>query len=96
MNDEPTPEPIAAAAEPARRSSWVVEAVGWYGTAAILAAYALTSFGAIEQGPLYQALNLTGAAGVGVICWRQRTWQPFWLEVVWGTVALIALVQLLL
>jgi hypothetical protein len=76
--------------------SLLAEAVGWYGMIAILGAYALSSFDVIGRGPLYHALNLTGAVGVGWICWRKRTWQPFWLEAIWGAVALVALLRALL
>lgn len=83
--DEPPPSPTR-----------LEELLGWYGTVAILSAYAASSFGWLEQGLLYQFLNLTGAAGVGLVCWRRRTWQAFWLEAVWGAVALIALLSALL
>jgi hypothetical protein len=78
------------------RASLLAEVVGWYGMAAILGAYALSSFGWLEPGRLYQALNFTGALGVGWVCWRRRTWQAFWLELVWAGVALVALVRLLI
>lgn len=67
--------------------------MGWYGTAAILSAYAALSTGVIAQGALYQTLNLTGAVGVGVICYLRRTWQPFWLEVAWALIAAFALLR---
>lgn len=79
----------------APRPSVLAEVVGWYGMVAILAAYALSSFGVIGQGPLYQALNLTGGLGVAWICWCKRTWQGFWLEAIWATVALVSLARLL-
>jgi|KBSSwiStaDraftv2_1062776.scaffolds.fasta_scaffold511907_2 hypothetical protein len=70
---------------------------GWYGTAAILAAYALSSFGVLQSADrVYQALNLTGALGVAWVCWHKRTWQAFWLEAVWAAIALAALVRPLL
>lgn len=76
------------------RPSIAAEVAGWYGTAAILGAFALSSFGVIGQDRLYQLLNLTGALGVAWVCWRRRTWQAFWLEVIWAFVALVALVRL--
>ncbi len=79
--------------EPAPRPPLVFEILGWYGMAAILGAYALSSFGVIDQGRLDQLLNLTGALGVGLICWQKRTWQAFWLEAVWAGVALVALAR---
>ena len=73
-----------------------IELLGWYGTAAIVGAYAGLSFGWLEEGTTYQLLNLTGALGVGLVCWARRTWQPFWLEVVWAAVAATALARLIL
>jgi hypothetical protein len=69
----------------------VVQLFGWYGTFAILAAYALSNEGLLEKGTLYQALNLTGATGVALVCWYRRTWQAFWVEAVWAVIALKAL-----
>lgn len=70
------------------------EIAGWYGTLAILGAYALSSFGVLANTSLvYQLLNFTGALGVAVVCWRKRTWQAFWLEAVWAVIALVALLR---
>lgn len=66
---------------------------GWYGTLAILSAYGLSSMGWLEQGTLYQFLNLTGAAGVGLVCFLRRAWQPMCLEVAWAIIAILALVR---
>jgi hypothetical protein len=74
--------------------SLAAEIAGWYGTAAILGAYALSSFGVLQpRDRVYQLLNLTGALGVAWVCWRQATWQAFWLEAVWAAIALIALTR---
>ena len=62
--------------------------------AAILGAYAFSSFGVLDRGVVYQLLNLTGAIGVGWVCWRKRTWQAFWLEAVWGGVAAVSLIAM--
>jgi hypothetical protein len=70
------------------------EIAGWYGSAAILGAYALNSFGVIgTTHVVYQLLNLTGALGVAWVCWRKRTWQAFWLESIWAGIATVALVR---
>lgn len=79
---------------PALPFSLPAEIAGWYGSAAILGAYALNSFGVLETGDrLYQLLNLTGAAGVAWVCFRKRTWQAFWLEAIWAAIATMALVR---
>ena len=83
VNEPRDPHPVPRA----------VDLLGWYGTLAILSAYALSNFDLLEKGALYQLLNLTGALGVGLVCWYRRTWQAFWLEAVWGLIALVALVS---
>ncbi len=78
----PTPRPFSLAAEVA----------GWYGSLAILIAYALLSRAVLDRDDrVYQALNLTGALGVAWVCWHKRTWQAFWLEAIWAAIALVSL-----
>lgn len=74
----------------------VASLAGWYGTLAILGAYFASSHGWLEQGLAYHLLNLSGALGVGWVCWLRRTWQPLLLEVAWALVALSALVSALM
>jgi hypothetical protein len=74
--------------------SLLADVAGWYGTAAILGAYALNSFGVLANDRrAYQLLNLTGALGVAWVCWRNATWQAFWLEAIWAGIALVALAR---
>lgn len=77
-----------------RPTSLPAEIAGWYGTLAILGAYALSSFNVLTTADrTYQLLNLTGGLGVAWVCWQRRTWQAFWLEAVWATIATVALVR---
>lgn len=74
--------------------SLLAEIAGWYGTVAIVLAYALSSFGVVQtRDRSYQLLNLTGALGVAWVCWRNATWQAFWLEAVWAAIAAVALAR---
>ena len=74
--------------------SLVAEITGWYGTLAILGAYALSSLEALPAAsPVLAVMNLTGGLGVAWVCWRKRTWQAFGLEVVWSVIAAIALLR---
>lgn len=76
------------------KRSVVAEICGWYGIAAILAAYAAVSFGVIDsQHHVYQLLNLTGAIGVIVVSLYKRVWQTLVLNVVWVTIAGIGLIR---
>jgi hypothetical protein len=88
---------MSDAPQPAAGANLLAEVAGWYGTAAILSAFALSSFHVLDVHDIaYLLLNLTGAACVGWTCWRKRAWQAFWLEAVWALVAAIGLARALL
>jgi hypothetical protein len=73
------------------------EIAGWYGTVAIVAAYALVSFKAIPaDGSIYQLLNLSGAIGIIVIALIKKVRQSVVLNVFWAAIAILALVRLLI
>jgi hypothetical protein len=75
----------------------IEEAVGWYGTAAILSAYALVSFGFLQASSVpFQALNLTGALGIVYISLKKKAYQPGVLNIAWAIVAIVAIAGLLL
>ncbi len=69
-----------------------LELFGWYGTAAIILAYALVSFSFVEPTNVwYQILNVTGALGILAISFHKRTYQPAVLNLIWAVIALVAL-----
>jgi len=70
--------------------------VGWYGAIATLTAYMLISFGVLKPLDLrYQILNLSGAIGLGLICYYKRTYQPLFVNIVWSFIAILALINIL-
>ncbi len=69
---------------------------GWYGTAAILVAYFLVSFGFAGDLVIYQVLNLTGSAALAIIGFLKKAWQPAVLEVAWAAIAMASLIWLLI
>ena len=71
-----------------------LEIIGWYGTIAILAAYMLLGSNVIEPGNVYHFLNATGAAGIGLVSWSKRAWQPVTLNIIWCGVAVVALLRI--
>ena len=74
----------------------VDEAIGWYGTCAIVLAYALVSFNVISASTfLYQILNGTGALGIVYISFKKKAYQPGVLNIIWAIIALIAISRLL-
>ena len=74
-----------------------VEIVGWAGAGLILLAYLLISAGKLTgQSPLYQWMNIVGAAGFVINGWWHRAIPSTALNVVWmgiGAVALWKIVQ---
>lgn len=74
----------------------IKELVGWYGTVAIVGAYALNTFGVIEADSLpYQLLNLTGAIGIVVISLQKKAYQPATLNAIWSVVAIIGILSII-
>ena len=73
-----------------------VQIIGWYGVLAILFGYILISFSILKASSLaYQLLNFTGALGVVLETYSRKDYQPFWLNVVWTGIALIAIISAL-
>lgn len=67
---------------------------GWYGTVAIILAYALNSAGYIQStSTTYQLLNLSGAIGMIMMGLLKRVYQPAVLNTVWAAIAIFALIQ---
>ncbi len=73
---------------------WITLA-GWYGVAALLGAYFLTTHGYIEQDGLYLFLNASGAFGIALLAWKKHAWQAVVLELVWAVISLSALWRLI-
>ncbi|MFT5733623.1 MAG: hypothetical protein ACJA2W_000440 [Planctomycetota bacterium] len=88
-------DPIACEADdnetPTPTVTTTVDLAGWLGTILIVGAYGLLSGEVISNGAVYQAMNLVGAAGVALLCWHKRTWQPLVLQLVWMVIAVAAL-----
>ncbi|MFN3943779.1 MAG: CBU_0592 family membrane protein [Allosphingosinicella sp.] len=70
----------------------LVEIAGWTGASLILLAYLLLSMGRLNgQSPLYQAMNVLGAAGFIVNGWYHGAVPSAALNVVWMLIGGFAL-----
>ena len=70
--------------------------VGWYGVIAVLVAYMLVSFSFVSSHSLaYQMLNFTGALGITIETFSKKDYQPFWLNLIWAGIALVAIVNII-
>lgn len=73
----------------------LIQTAGWIGTFFIVYAYYLISYKKVEgNSKAYQAMNLLGALGVGVNVFHQHAWPAVALQVVWGIIAVLALVKI--
>ena len=69
--------------------------LGWYGVIATVVAYILVSFLILSPTSLlYQALNLMGALGVTIETYYRKDYQPFWLNLIWMLIALVAIASI--
>lgn len=74
----------------------LIEFFGWYGAIAIVTAYALVSFQALEPTSIwYQILNGTGALGIVVISFHKKAYQPGVLNIIWTIIAVVAILGIL-
>ena len=74
----------------------LIEAFGWYGAAAVVLAYGLTSFQLLDPASwLFLLLNGTGSLGILTVSLYKKTYQPAALNFVWLLIACVAAVQLL-
>jgi len=73
-----------------------IEIFGWYGTVAIVAAYALVSFSIIEPSNIwYQILNGTGALGIVAVSFHKKTYQPGILNLIWAVIAVVVILRII-
>ena len=73
----------------------VYDILGWIGTILVLIAYLLLSTNKINNGKIYQLLNLFASLFMAIGLLPKNAWFSFALQVVWGAIALIALIKML-
>lgn len=72
----------------------IFDICGWIGMILVLLAYALLSTNKINNGMLYQLLNLIASLFMAIGLFPKNAWFSFALQVVWGIVAVVALVKI--
>lgn len=73
----------------------IFDILGWIGMILVLVAYALLSTNKIENGKLYQGLNLAAAILMAIGLFPTKAWFSFTLQVIWGLVALVAIIKMI-
>lgn len=73
----------------------IIEIYGWYGVAAVVAAYTLNSLGYLERTDLlYIALNITGGLGLLIDNLSHRAWQSMVANLIWIVVGIFSLMNI--
>lgn len=71
--------------------------LGWVGAVSLLLAYTLSSFSILLPTSLwYQVLNVIGAFGIVYHALSKKDYPPAVLNIIWGLVAVVAVVKLFL
>lgn len=73
----------------------IFDIIGWIGMVLVLAAYLLLSTNKIDNGKVYQVLNLVASILMAIGLFPTKAWFSFTLQVVWGLIAIISLVKIL-
>ena len=73
----------------------IFDVFGWIGTALVLLAYGLLSTNKIDNGKLYQVLNLFAAIFMAIGLFPKNAWFSFALQVAWGIIAIIGIIKLI-
>ena len=68
--------------------------LGWIGMILVLLAYILLSSNKIDNGNLYQILNLLAAIFMAIGLFPTKAWFSFALQIIWGVIAVIALIKI--
>lgn len=68
--------------------------IGWIGMILVLMAYALLSTNKIENGLLYQVLNLMAGILMAIGLYPKNAWFSFTLQIIWAIVAFISIMKI--
>lgn len=67
--------------------------IGWIGMVLVLLAYGLLSLKKIENGFLYQILNLFAGIFMAIGLFPKNAWFSFTLQIIWAIIALLSIVS---
>jgi len=73
----------------------IFDVFGWIGMVLVLISYALLSTNKINNGKLYQVINLIAAIFMAIGVFPKNAWFSFVLEIAWGIIAIISIIKIL-
>ena len=72
----------------------IFDIIGWIGMILVIVPYLLLSLNKIENGVLYQLLNLLSSLLMAIGLYSKNAWFSFALQIIWGIVAILGLIKL--
>ena len=72
----------------------VYDILGWLGMVLVLVAYLLLSTNKIDNGTLYQILNLLAAVCMAVGLFPTKAWFSFSLQIIWAIIAIFSILKI--
>jgi len=73
----------------------IFDLFGWIGMILVLVAYALLSTNKINNGKLYQLINLIASIFMAIGLLPKNAWFSFALQVAWGIIAIVAIINII-
>lgn len=72
----------------------IFDIIGWIGMILVIVPYLLLSLNKIENGVLYQLLNLLSSLLMAIGLYPKNAWFSFALQIIWGIIAILGLIKL--
>lgn len=72
----------------------IFDILGWIGMVLVLLAYALLSTNKVDNGKIYQFLNLIAAIFMAIGLLPKNAWFSFTLQVAWAIIAIVAIIKM--
>lgn len=72
----------------------IFDLLGWIGMVLVLVAYALLSTNKINNGKVYQVINLVAAVLMAIGLFPKKAWFSFALQIAWGIIAIISMIKI--
>ena len=73
----------------------IFDILGWIVMILVLLAYVLLSTNKIENGKLYQVINLIAAILMAIGLFPSKAWFSFTLQIIWALVAVVAIIKII-
>lgn len=74
----------------------IYDIFGWIGMILVLLAYGLLSTNKVRNGITYQVLNLIASLFMAIGVFPKNAWFSFALQVIWGIIAIVAIIRILI